>query len=39
MPKNVGNLDRILRIVIGILLISLIFVDPMSPWGWIGYDP
>ena len=34
--KNVGTLDRLLRIVIGLGLISLVFIGPQTPWGWIG---
>lgn len=34
--KNVGTLDRILRIVIGLALVSLVFVGPQTPWGWLG---
>ena len=33
---NVGSIDRILRIVLGIVLIALVFVGPQTPWGWIG---
>ena len=36
---NVGAADRILRIVIGIVLISLVFVGPRTPWGLIGLAP
>jgi hypothetical protein len=36
---NVGNIDRILRIVIGLVLIALVFVGPQTPWGWIGLIP
>jgi uncharacterized membrane protein len=39
MMKNEGNIDRILRIVIGIALISLVFIGPQTPWGWIGLVP
>jgi hypothetical protein len=39
MSKNVGGLDRILRIVIGLALISLVFVGPHTAWGWIGVVP
>jgi len=39
MGKNVGNIDRILRIVAGLVLISLVFVGPQTPWGWIGLVP
>lgn len=36
MPQNVGSIDRVLRIVLGLALISLVFVGPQTPWGWIG---
>lgn len=36
---NVGGIDRILRIVVGVFLISLVFVGPQSPWGWLGIIP
>lgn len=36
MKRNVGNLDRIARLVVGILLVSNVFVGLNSPWGWIG---
>jgi hypothetical protein len=36
---NVGSLDRILRVVAGIALLSLVFVGPQTPWGWIGIVP
>ncbi|MBC2667241.1 DUF2892 domain-containing protein [Novosphingobium flavum] len=36
---NVGSLDRMLRIVVGIVLIALVFVGPKTPLGWIGIIP
>lgn len=39
MPTNVGSIDRVLRIIVGLVLISLVFVGPMTPWGWIGVVP
>ncbi len=39
MEKNVGGIDRILRIVVGLGLISLVYVGPQTPWGWIGVIP
>jgi len=36
---NVGSLDRVLRIVLGIVLIALVFVGPKSAWGWVGIIP
>jgi hypothetical protein len=37
--KNVGTIDRVLRIVVGLALISIIFIGPQTPWGWIGVVP
>ena len=39
--KNVGGIDKILRIIIGIALIASVFLLPaiMNPWGWIGLVP
>ncbi|MCP5151617.1 MAG: DUF2892 domain-containing protein [Ectothiorhodospiraceae bacterium] len=39
MTKNVGGIDRVLRIVVGLVLIALVFVGPQTPWGWIGVVP
>lgn len=37
--KNEGNLDRILRVVVGAAAVSLVFVGPQSAWGWAGLIP
>ncbi|HVY65091.1 MAG TPA: DUF2892 domain-containing protein [Gammaproteobacteria bacterium] len=39
MDRNVGNADKIIRIVVGLALIALVFVGPKTPWGWIGIVP
>ncbi len=39
MTANVGGIDRVLRIVAGLVLISLVFFGPKTPWGWIGVVP
>ena len=36
MEKNIGNLDKTIRILIGLVLIALVFVGPQTVWGWIG---
>ncbi len=36
---NEGTIDRVLRVVVGLALISLVFVGPQTPWGWIGVVP
>jgi Protein of unknown function (DUF2892) len=39
MTCNVGGIDRILRAIVGLGLISLAFLGPQSPWGWLGIVP
>lgn len=36
---NVGTADRIIRTVIGLGLLSLVFVGPKTMWGLIGIVP
>lgn len=36
---NEGTLDRTLRIILGIALISLFFVGPQTAWGLVGIVP
>ncbi len=37
--RNEGTVDRVLRVVAGAALLSLVFVGPETPWGWIGLVP
>jgi hypothetical protein len=37
--NNVGSADRVFRILLGLALISLVFVGPKTPLGWIGVVP
>lgn len=39
MIPNVGSLDRILRVLVGLALIACVFVGPQTPWGWVGVIP
>lgn len=39
MCKNLGPIDRSLRLVVGLALIALVFVGPQTPWGWLGLVP
>jgi hypothetical protein len=39
MEKNVGSLDKLVRVVVGIALIAMVFVGPQTAWGWIGVIP
>jgi hypothetical protein len=39
MKTNVGGIDRVLRIVIGLALIALTLTGAIGAWGWIGLVP
>ena len=39
MTANVGNLDRWLRIAVGLLLLSMTVIGPATPWGLLGLIP
>ncbi len=39
MKSNVGGFDRIIRIVIGLVLIALTLTGTIGVWGWIGVVP
>jgi hypothetical protein len=39
MKKNVGKVDRIFRVIVGIGLVSLVFVGPQTLWGLVGLVP
>lgn len=39
MTKNVGGIDRILRIVVGLALIAAAATGAIGVWGYIGVVP
>ena len=39
MKVNVGGIDRILRIVVGLVLILLAATGTVGWWGWLGVVP
>ncbi|MEW9921243.1 DUF2892 domain-containing protein [Marimonas sp. MJW-29] len=39
MSKNEGTLDRTLRVILGLVLLSLVFIGPQTMWGLIGIVP
>lgn len=39
MTRNMGTADRLLRGIVGLVLISLVFIGPKTAWGWIGLIP
>ncbi|MCO4758943.1 MAG: DUF2892 domain-containing protein [Oceanospirillaceae bacterium] len=36
MEKNIGSLDKAIRVLVGLVLLALVFVGPQSVWGWVG---
>lgn len=39
MRVNEGTLDRVLRVVAGAGILSLAFIGPQTPWGYLGLIP
>jgi hypothetical protein len=37
--NNVGGLDRVLRVVLGLVLIGMTLAGTIGAWGWIGVVP
>lgn len=39
MNANVGMIDRVLPVVVGLVLLSFVFVGPKTVWGLVGLMP
>ncbi len=39
LASNVGTVDRALRVVFGLVLLSLTIVGPHTAWGYLGIVP
>lgn len=39
MKSNVGGMDRVVRIVLGLVLIGLALTGQIGAWGWVGLVP
>jgi uncharacterized membrane protein YfcA len=37
--SNVGTIDRILRVILGVALIAMTLTGTIGIWGWIGVVP
>jgi hypothetical protein len=37
--NNVGGIDRIARVILGLVLIGLTLSGTIGAWGWIGVVP
>jgi hypothetical protein len=38
-PVNEHPVERALRVVVGLAVLSLAFVGPQTPWGFLGIVP
>lgn len=38
-PRNEHVAERVLRVVLGIILLALVFVGPQTYWGLVGLVP
>lgn len=39
MTTNEGTADRVIRVIIGLVLLSLVVIGPQTLWGLIGLVP
>lgn len=39
MKLNEGTVDRVLRVLVGIIILSMAFVGPKTPWAYLGIVP
>lgn len=39
MATNETTLDRVLRVILGVVLLTLVFAGPRTAWGWGGLVP
>lgn len=39
MKANVGGIDKVLRIAVGIVLIAMAYMNIVGVWGYIGVVP
>jgi len=39
MTQNIGNIERLIRIVGGLVLIALAATGTVGVWGWLGLVP
>jgi hypothetical protein len=39
LPHNEHKIERVLRVIAGLAVLSLVFVGPRTPWGYLGLVP
>ena len=37
--RNEGTIDRVLRVILGLAVLSLVFIGPKTNWGYLGLVP
>lgn len=37
--RNEGTIDRVLRVILGLAVLSLVFIGPKTNWGYLGLIP
>ncbi len=38
-PRNEHVIDRVVRVILGLGLLSLVWIGPQTAWGWVGLVP
>lgn len=39
MERNIGDTERVIRVVVGLALLALVVVGPKTLWGVVGLVP
>lgn len=39
LPRNEHTVERVVRILVGLVVLSLVFVGPQTSWGLLGLVP
>jgi hypothetical protein len=39
MPTNEHPVERVLRVILGLAVLSLVFLGPKTSWGYLGLVP
>lgn len=39
MTQNIGNIERVIRVVVGLALVSMAFIGPKNMWFLLGAIP
>lgn len=39
LMRNEGTMDRVIRVILGLGLLSIVFVGPKTLWGLVGLVP